>query len=198
MLKRMCIVCFQVFKTLDERNWHMRELQHFGKYKFACTYCNTRFISDRKLSKHMMRHMGNYVVATKAYRGRFQVISRTFPLRQIPNVATLRKSEEAKHHNIIDAFVAKYNLATVYCTAQVRFFKIGPDNEITEIIIMPMTTTSRKVLYGSRGTIPSDLNKFYLDLEHRISVAEFRGSGWVLQDILGFSIHIAKITHAGI
>lgn len=197
-LKRMCPGCFQSFETLHERNVHMRVSRHFANLKHHCWYCDQRFRKKEHLNNHLAQHLGEYRVSDAAYGGRFQVVARTYEFYEVTSVAELRRFSEAKTHNIIDAFLTRFNAANVYITVRARFAKLTHDDEIEEIFSMPLTTSTERFFYGMRRQqIPSGLKKFYLDLDHRIDTVETRGSGFVLQDIVATGLHLAAMTFAG-
>ena len=197
-LGRLCPECYLVFPTQRERARHVYLTRHFGPHAFSCSYCYQRFTNHNQLTQHMNEeHLRNYRIMASAFRGRFQYIGRTFAHHTINSMDELVDSQGAIHHSLLRSFLHRFPAIQCQFQLNVRFGKLSPEGVITEVVVMPMMTKTRRLFAGSARMIPRMLRQFYRAMESNINNALTRGSQLTFIDIVSCAFKINQVTYAG-
>ena len=161
-------------------------------------YCHRRFVSEDERRRHTNEsHFRYYRETATAFRGNFQVVSRSFERHEIPDNESLQRSETAELHNIIHGFLNRFNSVNVRLVVTGQYVTYDEEGGISNSVNIPMTSRNQTCLRGSRHLIHNILSNLFLDIDERVDTLQLLGSGYSLIYISSISLHINRQDYAG-
>lgn len=175
----------------------MHAAGHYGQYRVPCNYCHQRFVDEADQVDHMNTvHFRYFTTLRSAFDGQLQIVGRSYEPQEIGSPDELYVKERARIEKMLHAFLHRFNSVIVYFVVFGRFMLYdetgAPDKQVT----IPMRTKK----YTLWSTVP-DVQRVWreanVELNTRVDKLTLQGSGYVLHDLAGIEIHMARVDYAG-
>lgn len=194
-LTKTCPTCFQVFASTLDRDYHQHRERHHGSFTEACYYCHRRFITQEELLLHVNEsHFAHYVLKRSAFNGRLQELSRTFAFETIADVASLDNSERAILTEMLSGYLNRWNSLSFNLSVFPRYAKYRVDGRFEGYFTLPITTTQFKLIANMPHLVLRGLDQHFRQADRAVEAAQTCGSGFVLVDVVGITLRLARAT----